>query len=1108
MAQEGKNQIEEISRFSEVLPLGLIFFDKEFNIIDCNDNLLQFPGISLQNKDELIGKKFSLGILGNSKNSELLEKDLPFEENLTSTKTSQGILSVTLKVMPLYDENEVFEGGVAVLEDHLFQYNDIEKDPSERISSIAKYYHDAFYISQEDGKILYSSVNDEVKQQFNNNPANVKEIFENSILNKEFKLLFNQSKTGTKVKDYIHSDEYLIRVVIRKEEKFDLVISAIDLVEAGGAKYTKEEIEELEKFHVISESIVDSIFGTDENGIVDFWNKGAEKIFGFPRSSVFGKHIQNVIPTFDSEYFANLIKMIDDKGVWESELKLKLGGEDKFINLKMTKVELRDKSFVMGIASDETLRARVERELRISEERYRNLVTNSAEFILLLDDDGKINYVNPAFLSATNEKEEKLIGVRFIDLFDQKSLNKSGLQERDILKKDKVNVELPLKGIKGNDIIVLANITPFLDLNGDVKYFTVVMTDITEKKTAEKDMLLIRSVFDASNDGIAVIKERKISLCNDSFAKLFNFNSIKDALGTDPADLVSQDDIVEFTELIQKIESGKIRGGQIEFSGLEQKGERRYFSGSVTSYDFEEEKYIVLVARDETQSKKAEILLKQSEERYRNITDTISDVLWMAERVEGKLQTVFYTSSIQKLLGYSSDEFIEKKNLWYRVIHPKDRNGVIKQLKGIYSNPELTEGELEYRVVTREGNILWIANKLKILRNDTGEIESIIGVVSDITLNKRAEEELRKSAEELANLNESKDRFISIISHDLRTPFSSILGYTDLLLGNRELPETKQVEYISFIQESAKNMLDLVNSLLDWTRLQTGRIKFEPQKIDASLLANKCINILGGTALQKNITLVSNVNRQIYIHADENLMMQVLNNLVSNAIKFTNPGGSITINANPKPEEHVVQISVKDTGTGIRKEDMDKLFRVDAKFTSPGTAGEKGTGLGLSLVKEIVEKHGGKIWVRSKLGHGTEFIFTVPVSSSTILLVDDLLTDRILYRKLIQSILPEFTIKDAPNGKAAVEAIKNLAPLLVITEHNLPMLRGEALIKQVQIMDEIQMKPAFIVLTRDYNEKLQKAYNELGVKYIFGKPVELDKFRIALINSMKETNIN
>jgi signal transduction histidine kinase len=178
-------------------------------------------------------------------------------------------------------------------------------------------------------------------------------------------------------------------------------------------------------------------------------------------------------------------------------------------------------------------------------------------------------------------------------------------------------------------------------------------------------------------------------------------------------------------------------------------------------------------------------------------------------------------------------------------------------LKAFYHDITRVSSQFEYRIINNLGSVVWIKNKINVLRGDDGKIQKVFGLTSDITLSKRAEEELKKSADDLKILNETKDRFISIISHDLRTPFSSILGFTDMLLSDRNLSEDKQIQYISYIQESSRNMLSLVNGLLDWTRLQTGRIQFEPQRLNAKYIITKSIQMLSGVALQKNINLVS-----------------------------------------------------------------------------------------------------------------------------------------------------------------------------------------------------------------------------------------------------------
>ena len=412
-------------------------------------------------------------------------------------------------------------------------------------------------------------------------------------------------------------------------------------------------------------------------------------------------------------------------------------------------------------------------------------------------------------------------------------------------------------------------------------------------------------------------------------------------------------------------------------------------------------------------------------------------------------------------------------------------------------------GEMDFRIINKQGNIVWVRNKVNFTKNSSGEIQKVYGLVSDITLKKRAEEEMKKSTDELIKLNETKDRFLSIISHDLRTPFSSILGFTDLLANDEELTNEERKQYVKYIQESSKSMLSLVNSLLDWTRLQTGRIPFEPERIDPSSLIEKSIHSVSGDALSKRIEIYSTVKKGKYIFVDKSLINQVFNNLLSNSIKFTKDNGRITISVRPASTLSFLEFSVRDNGQGIKEENLDKLFSVDTKFTTAGTAGEKGSGLGLSLVKEIIEKHGGIIWAESEYGNGSNFKFTLPVASANILIVDDNRTDGLLYSKILKNITPDYTVDLASNGVEALEKIKNSPPALVITEHSMPEMDGYNLVKQLK-KEGLLGKPPVIVLSTEMDRNIIEDYNELGVEYVFQKPVNLRSFKQAVEKSLRK----
>lgn len=224
-----------------------------------------------------------------------------------------------------------------------------------------------------------------------------------------------------------------------------------------------------------------------------------------------------------------------------------------------------------------------------------------------------------------------------------------------------------------------------------------------------------------------------------------------------------------------------------------------------------------------------------------------------------------------------------------------------------------------------------------------------------------------------------KNRFFSIIAHDLKNPFNSLLGMTHLMSQMAEnLSKDKLVEYATAVNEAGDRVFELLQNLLEWSRLQMEGVKFESRTVPFSLrdLAQENIDILAPMAMGKNITL-SNGIKNGRAFADPDMVQTVIRNLVSNSIKFTPKNGKIELSS--KQTSGLVQVTVSDTGVGLSKEQMDKIFALDQKASTVGTDGERGTGLGLPLCKEMIEKFGGKIWVESVPGEGTQFHFTLPI---------------------------------------------------------------------------------------------------------------------------------
>lgn len=237
--------------------------------------------------------------------------------------------------------------------------------------------------------------------------------------------------------------------------------------------------------------------------------------------------------------------------------------------------------------------------------------------------------------------------------------------------------------------------------------------------------------------------------------------------------------------------------------------------------------------------------------------------------------------------------------------------------------------------------------------------------------------QLEESEVKLKELNDTKDKFFSIIGHDLKNPIFVIQSMSEILETEfDEISQEERIDFIKAIRESSFTAYSLLEDLLNWARCQSGRIDYNPQPIHLKQLGEKCFQLAEANAVKKNIKLKNSVNATHMAFADKFMIELVIRNLVSNAIKFTNEGGTVRLSTFEVDNKYVVE--VEDTGIGLSEVDINKLFRIEVKNSEIGRSKEKGTGLGLILCKEFVEKHEGKIWVESELEKGSKFIFTIP----------------------------------------------------------------------------------------------------------------------------------
>lgn len=374
--------------------------------------------------------------------------------------------------------------------------------------------------------------------------------------------------------------------------------------------------------------------------------------------------------------------------------------------------------------------------------------------------------------------------------------------------------------------------------------------------------------------------------------------------------------------------------------------------------------------RERAESEKRQVLDKL---RVLSLAIEQSPVTTVITDLNGNIE--FANPKFTETTGYSIEEAIgqnarifksgnksqaDYKKLWDTILSGKNWQGIFQNRR-------------------KNGELYWESAIISPVKDEDGTISHFLAVKEDITERIKAEEEIQKKNEELSKLNAEKDKFFSIISHDLRNPFNGFLGLTHLLA--KELPQltTEEIQdYAINLNHSASSLYKLLEDLLEWARLQQGLIPFSPDNHQLAPLIEKSLGSIREAATFKKIGIAVSVIENLSVYADENSLMTILRNLISNAVKFTPQGGMVTISATEN-QKNEIEFCVTDSGIGMSQDLIDNLFSLTAKTGRKGTEGEASTGLGLLLCKEFVEKHGGHIRVESAVGKGSSFFFTIPV---------------------------------------------------------------------------------------------------------------------------------
>lgn len=363
-------------------------------------------------------------------------------------------------------------------------------------------------------------------------------------------------------------------------------------------------------------------------------------------------------------------------------------------------------------------------------------------------------------------------------------------------------------------------------------------------------------------------------------------------------------------------------------------------------------------------TKKVEII--KAKELYLKIFEDFPALIWRS-RLD-KLCDYFNKTWLD-FTGRTYEE--EFGNGWTENIHPDDYDFCLNTYVNAFDKREAFY--MEYRLLNKFNEYRWIRDYGRPFYDLDNTFLGYIGSCYDVTDNINNELKLKE-------LNATKDKFFSIIAHDLRDPIASTLGIAELLYKNIGDFNQENIEnLIKLLKNSTKNTYTLLENLLEWSMNQTGKIKVEPIKINFLNICSEVVELLKENANIKNIKINYFSGEEIYLYTDIYMLKSTLRNLISNAIKFSNQNSQINIFAQISEDVNFATITVSDNGVGIDKETQKKLFDITQKHSTRGTANEKGTGLGLIICKELIEKNKGKIWVESELGKGSDFKFTLPL---------------------------------------------------------------------------------------------------------------------------------
>ena len=774
----------------------------------------------------------------------------------------------------------------------------------------------------------------------------------------------------------------------------------------------------------------------------------------------------------------------------------------------------------------------IEKKLSKSEKNYKNLFDNAPEMFFSVNPDGTIHDVNKLGAEYLGYTIDELIGNSVWVIVYEDDIEEVSKQVTNIFNKNFNNPEFEFRKIKkdGTVIHVHENITLIEGSNDEPDRLLILCQDITKHKEAIEQLKESENRFATFMDNIPgsiFIKDQdsRFLFANNYLIK---HAQVEDIINKTSIAIFNKGDAIkDINEDIEVLKSGAI---EFDDKGRDKFGNDNYYR--IVKFPIYRENKPPLIggiALEITKEKLFENKLRFNEERLRLALDAANEGTFDRNLENND----FYISpNFKKILGVSDvNEEIDYKTIWDKFVHPDDSEWVQKEIiDHIEGNSD--SYNIEYRIIKKNNEIGWLTEKGKVVHRDKdNKALRLMGVVLETTSKKNYEAELKQAKITADKSNKFKSEFLSNMSHEIRTPMNTIFGMTDLML--EMVHDKEQKEYLEIIKISSEHLLNIINDILDLSKIEAGEIKIINKEFNIEKTANDIIESLKPLANKKDLKLNYTLDSKIpeYVIGDSIHLKQILYNLLGNAIKFTDEGSctldiKIDKTTKQKPFDVVLHFTVSDTGIGIPKKYLKSIFNTFSQAKNSRSNDLKGTGLGLSITQKLIERLGGKIKVESIENEGSTFSFNLnftkvgektTIEKATITKQDStskekglnilIAEDNKLNQKLIVTLLTRMGHKCriVSNGVDIMEALPLEKFDLIFMDIQMPIMNGIETTKAIRNSNDclFDNNIPIVAVTAFAFEEDKKLFLDQGMNDFIPKPINVGKLKTVIENLQK-----